>query len=70
MNQIVKDTADLMELLPENDQMLAYEIIKKLVLAWDPDFTKVTPAEGTRIEDAEKSMAEEGTISHKNIDWD
>jgi hypothetical protein len=30
-------------MLPADKQRFAYEFIKKLVLAWDPDFTKVTP---------------------------
>lgn len=27
----------MVELLPENEQILAYELIKRLVLAWDSD---------------------------------
>ena len=40
--------------------------IKKLILAWDPDFTKVTPAEAKEIEEAEKS----GFVDSDDIDWD
>lgn len=39
---------------------------KKLVLAWDPDFTKVTAEEAKQIEETECS----GFISDKEIDWD
>jgi hypothetical protein len=42
------------------------EFIKKLVKAWDPDFTKVTVEEAKRIDEAEKS----GFISENEIDWD
>ncbi len=49
-----------------NEQELAYEIIKHFVLAWDPDFTKVTSEERKQIEEAEKS----GFISDEDIDWD
>lgn len=45
------------------------KFIKKLVLAWDPDYTKVTPAERKALEDAEKDIAENGTISHDAINW-
>ncbi len=41
-------------------------IIKKLVLAWDPDFTKVTAEERARIEAAENS----GFVDADDIDWD
>lgn len=33
---------------------------------WDPDFTKVTPDEATRISSAESS----GFVSEEEIDWD
>lgn len=46
------------------------EFIKKLVLAWDPDYTKVTHAERKALEEAEKDIAENGTISHNDINWD
>lgn len=46
--------------------LLTFELIKKLVLAWDPDFTKVTPKERKEIEEAEQS----GYISANEIDWD
>lgn len=45
---------------------LIYFITKKLVLAWDPDFTKVTDAEATKIEKAENS----GYVDDDEIDWD
>ena len=58
--------AEMFDMLPENDQTLAFELIRKLVLAWDPDFTKVTPAERKRIEEAENS----GFVPDSDIDWD
>ena len=45
MSTATKEAIDLMEILPESEQNFALEFIKKLVLAWDPDFTKLTPAE-------------------------
>ena len=45
-----------MEILPESEQNFALEFIKKLVLAWDPDFTKSTPKEKERLERADKEM--------------
>lgn len=57
---------ELYEMLPEQEQNLAFEMIKRFVLAWDPDFTKVTASERKKIEEAEKS----GFISEEEIDWD
>jgi len=66
MSDIAIEAARLMDVLPEADKAFAYEFIKKLVLAWDPDFTKVTPEEARRIEEAEKS----GYLDSDEIDWD
>lgn len=66
MSNIVIEAARLMDVLPEADKKFAYEFIKKLVLAWDPDFTKVTDAEATEIEKAENS----GYVDDDEIDWD
>lgn len=70
MSAATKEAINLMEILPESDQNFALEFIKKLVLAWDPDYTKVTPAERKALEEAEKDVAENGTISHDDINWD
>lgn len=59
-----------MEVLPEFEQNFALEFIKKLVIAWDPDFTKVTASERVALEEAEKDIIENGTVSHDAINWD
>lgn len=45
MSEAVKETVNLMEILPEKN--------KRLVIAWDPDYTKVTKAERLTLEAAE-----------------
>ena len=70
MSGVVKEAVSLMEVLPESDQNFALEFIKKLVLAWDPDYTKVTSAERKVLEEVEKDIAENGTVSHDSINWD
>ena len=67
MSNVAMDAARLMDMLPEDDQNFAYEFIKKLVLAWDPDFTKLTPDERKALEQAE---ADPEFISMDDIDWD
>lgn len=42
-----------------------FEFIKKLVMAWDPDYTKLTPEEERRLEAAENS----GFVNDGDIDW-
>ena len=64
MSEIVANAARMMEMLPDSEKSFAYEFIKKLVLAWDPDFTKVTPEEAKQLEEAEQS----GFVDDANID--
>lgn len=66
MSEISIEAARLIDVLPDCDKEFAYEFIKKLVLAWDPDFTKVTNEEAKQIKDAENS----GFIDETEIDWD
>ncbi len=61
------EIAELIDILPDSDKDLAYELIKKLVLAWDPDFTKLTSEEQSRLEEAENDPE---TIPHEAINWD
>ncbi|MSA01053.1 hypothetical protein C3B58_07705 [Lactonifactor longoviformis] len=70
MSGAVKEATKLLEILPEQDQDFALEFIKKLVLAWDPDFTKVTPEEAARLREAENDIKHHRTVSHDDIDWD
>ncbi|MBE6785046.1 MAG: hypothetical protein E7538_02265 [Ruminococcaceae bacterium] len=66
MSDVAIDAARLLDMLPESDKQFAYEFIKKLVLAWDPDFTKVTSEEAKHIAAAENS----GFVDEADIDWD
>lgn len=56
---------EMIDMLPEQEQTLACEMLKRIVLAWDPDFTKVTEKEAKQIEEAEQS----GFIPESEIDW-
>lgn len=67
MSERTMQIAEMVDMLPEQDQSLAFEIIKKLVLAWDPDFTKLTPKERRELEEAENDAE---FISHDEINWD
>ena len=40
MAPIAQQIADMVDMLPEKDQALAFELVKKLVLAWDLIFRK------------------------------
>jgi hypothetical protein len=56
MATVVEQISDMVCMLPEEEQSLAFELVKRLVLAWDPDFTKVTPAEAERLALADEEL--------------
>lgn len=66
MTSISMETIELLEMLPEDEQRFAFEFIKKLVRAWDPDYTKLTPSENKRLEEAKQGEF----ISAAAIDFD
>lgn len=69
MAPIAQQIADMVDMLPESDQALAFELVKKLVLAWDPDYTKVTPAERYQIDAAAAEMAAGDYVLEGAINW-
>lgn len=64
----MKELHCMLEMLPETEQDFALEFVKRLVLAWDPDYTKLTPSELERLEEAEHG--EYINININDIDWD
>ena len=69
MSNAAQRIAEMVDILPESDQKLAYELIKKLVLAWDPDFTKVTPREAQILAEAEENFKNGEYVTMNEIDW-
>lgn len=66
MSTQVRAITEMLDMLPETEQNLALELVKRIVLAWDPDYTKLTPKETIELEDAKNS----GYINEEDIDWD
>lgn len=58
--------AEMYDMLPDKEKDLAYEMVKRIVLAWDPDYTKLTPTEASELAEAENGEY----IDAENIDWD
>ncbi len=70
MSAKAMEISRMVDMLPEEEQELAYEFVKRIVLAWDPDFTKVTPAERQQLDDAEKEFQNGEYFTSEQIDWD
>lgn len=69
MSRTTSDINKLVEMLPENEQILAYELVKRMVLAWDSDYTKLTMEEKNILDEAKKDFEEDNIVSHDEIDW-
>ena len=66
MTNTIAQTVSMLEMLPAQEQDFAFEFVKRLVLAWDPDYTKLTPDERHRLEAAEDGEY----VNGKEINWD
>ena len=62
--------AQMVDILPDADQALAFELVKKLVLAWDPDYTKATTSEDAAMREALEGLAGGDYVTHDTINWD
>ena len=65
MSTQAKEIAAMLDMLPEQERNLAFEMVKRIVLAWDLDYTKLTPSEAAELGEAEAS----GYIDSDEIDW-
>lgn len=70
MAPIAQQIAQMIDILPEADQALALELVKKLVLAWDPDYTKATPTEHAAMERAALELEAGEYVPESAVNWD
>lgn len=56
MRAMVKETVQMLEMLPENEVKTINDLVKLLVRSWDPDFTKVTEEERARMDVADAEL--------------
>lgn len=54
MDDLTKKGVEYLEILPQKEKSEAVELLKKLVIAWDPDFTKLTEQEKKELEEAKE----------------
>ncbi len=67
MSALTTQTAQMLSLLPDEDVFIVNTLVKKLVRAWDPDFTKVTEEERARLDEAYDEMKAGEYISEKDV---
>lgn len=67
MAQIGSKIEKMVDMLPEQEQILAFELIKRMVLAWDSDFTKLTQSEREALEKADKEFTNNEITNHDDV---
>ena len=70
MSNTAQQVAQLVDMLPDEEQFFALEFVKRLILAWDPDYTKVTQAEATALREAELEFVRGEFVRDEDINWD
>ena len=70
MTAVSRQVAQMVNILPEEDQALALELVKKLVLAWDPEYVKSTPEEEAAMAQAIRELDAGEYVLHDEINWD
>jgi len=70
MSSTAERVAQMVDMLPDDEQVFAYEFVRRLVLAWDPDYTKVTPTEAAALRKADEEYKRGDILNHSDINWD
>ena len=60
-------TAELLDILPDEDISIVNALVKKLILAWDPDFTKLTAKERELLEKSDFEMKNGDFVSEEDV---
>jgi hypothetical protein len=70
MSNNTKQLINLYEILPETDQQMLLELTKKLLIAYDPDYTKLLPNEKSDLEEALDDLKQGVNIDDgTSIEW-
>ena len=64
LKNLIELVPELIELVPESEIDILYHVIVKFIPEADPE-----PEEIDAILDGRKDRAENGTVSHEEIDW-
>lgn len=67
LKETTLQTAELLDILPDEDVSIVNALIKKLVIAWDPDFTKVTAGERELLEKSDSEMKNGDFVSEEGF---
>lgn len=69
MSEQTRELFKIVDMLPETEKQLIDEMIKRVILAWDPNFTKLTQEETKLLMQSEMERQQGETFSMGEIDW-
>lgn len=70
MSENTKQMLSIFEVLPESDQEMLITLTKKLLLAYDPEYTKLLPNEKAELDEALADIENGVNISDgSEIEW-
>lgn len=61
---------DYVDALPAGDRAAVYHLVQRLIVAWDSDYTRLTPQEEKRHEKGKRQIENGEFFAHDEIDWD
>ena len=67
MSTLTARTVDMVKMLPDDELHTIHDLLKMLLRAWDPDFTKVTNEEAAELDAAEKAMEDGDYYDEKDV---
>ena len=67
LKETTLQTVELLDILPDEDISIVNALVKKLVIAWDPNFTKVTAKEKELLDKSDEEMKNGEYISEEDF---
>ena len=67
MSSLAAQTIDMINMLPEEELATVDSLLKMLIRAWDPDFSKLTASERDSLERIEESMRNGDVYSEEDV---
>ena len=69
MSEQTRELFQIIDTLPDTEKRLIDELIRRVIIAWDPDFTKLTPEEAAVLRQSEQERENGEVFSESDIDW-
>ena len=54
MSEQTRELFQIVDTLPDTEKRLIDELIRRVIISWDPDFTKLTPEEAAVLRQSEQ----------------